>query len=75
MYNKQAPHVVSLKKDEEIYVCQCGLTAKAPLCDGSHKQSDGVRPLVHIAKKDENIYICGCNKSSDMPWCDGSHKQ
>ncbi|MEO1888673.1 MAG: CDGSH iron-sulfur domain-containing protein [Cycloclasticus sp.] len=75
MYNKLAPHVVTLKKDDEIYVCQCGRTAKTPLCDGSHKQADGVKPLVYVAQKDEDLYVCGCGKSANMPWCDGSHKR
>jgi CDGSH-type Zn-finger protein len=73
MYNKQSPYSVSVKKDEEVYICQCGKTLDAPHCDGSHKQTEGIRPLVHIAKKDGEIYVCGCGKSSNMPWCDGSH--
>ncbi|MBV1951117.1 MAG: CDGSH iron-sulfur domain-containing protein [Cycloclasticus sp.] len=73
MNDNNAPYVVSLKKDDEIYICQCGKTSNAPLCDGSHKGSEG-RPLGYQATKDEELYVCGCGKSANMPWCDGSHK-
>lgn len=75
MYSRQSPYLVSATKDEELYVCQCGKTQDAPHCDGSHKQTAGVRPLVYKAQKDESLAICGCGKSSNMPWCDGSHKK
>lgn len=75
MYNKQSPYAVNVTKDEEIYLCQCGKTANSPLCDGSHKKSDGIKPFVYNAKKDEELYVCGCGKSANMPWCDGSHKK
>jgi CDGSH-type Zn-finger protein len=75
MYSKQYPHRITVKKDEEVYICQCGKTANAPLCDGSHKQAGKVRPLVYKADKEESLAICGCGKSSDLPWCDGSHNR
>jgi len=75
MYSKQSPHIITLKKDEETYICQCGKTAKAPLCDGSHKQVANVRPLIYKADKDESLAICGCGKSANMPFCDGSHNK
>jgi len=75
MYSKQSPHILSVKENEEVYICQCGKTAKAPLCDGSHKQTDGIKPLVHVSKRAEELYICGCEKSANMPWCDGSHNK
>ncbi|HIF17254.1 MAG TPA: CDGSH iron-sulfur domain-containing protein [Cycloclasticus sp.] len=75
MYSQQFPYSVAIKKDEEIYICQCGKTAKSPLCDGSHKQTDGVRPLIFTAEKDQSLTLCGCGKSADIPWCDGSHNR
>ncbi len=75
MYSKQSPHILPAKENEEVYICQCGKTAKAPLCDGSHRQTDGIRPLVHVAKRDGELYVCGCKKSANMPWCDGSHNK
>ena len=75
MYSKQSPHIFSVKKAEEVYICQCGKTANAPHCDGSHKTTDDIRPLIFVAKQDEQLYVCGCGKSSNMPWCDGSHNK
>jgi len=75
MYNKQSPHILPVKENEEVYICQCGKTSKAPLCDGSHKQTEGIKPLVHIAKRDGELYVCGCGKSANMPWCDGTHNK
>jgi CDGSH-type Zn-finger protein len=76
MYKKQSPHVITVSKNEEVYICQCGKTASIPLCDGSHKQlAERVKPMVYAATIDEKLYICGCGKSADMPWCDGSHRK
>jgi len=75
MYTKQSPHIINVENNDEIYICQCGKTANVPLCDGSHKQTDGIRPLVHLAKQGDQLYVCGCGKSANMPWCDGSHKK
>jgi CDGSH-type Zn-finger protein len=75
MYSQQFPFSVSVKQDEEVYICQCGKTSNAPLCDGSHKQTDGIRPLIYKAQKDESLTVCGCGKSANMPWCDGSHNK
>ncbi|MBL4743961.1 MAG: CDGSH iron-sulfur domain-containing protein [Cycloclasticus sp.] len=75
MYSQQSPYCVDVKKDDEVYICQCGKTSKEPLCDGSHKQTDGIRPLIYKAQKDESLFVCGCGNSANMPWCDGSHKK
>lgn len=75
MYSKQSPHVIALKEGEETYICQCGKTSNTALCDGSHKQTNSIRPLVYMAEKNEELYVCGCGKSANMPWCDGSHKK
>jgi CDGSH-type Zn-finger protein len=75
MYEQQFPYRLSVKKDEEVYICQCGKTANSPHCDGSHKQTQGIRPLIYTAQKDETLAICGCGNSANMPWCDGSHNR
>lgn len=74
MYEKNAPYSLPAKEGEAIYICQCGKTSNAPLCDGSHKTTNVKGPVVYNASKDENLYVCGCGKSDNMPWCDGSHK-
>lgn len=73
MYSQGAPYEHSLKNGETVYICQCGHSSAAPLCDGSHKQHPGKEPLAHTAATDETVYICGCGKSANKPWCDGSH--
>ncbi|ORU90404.1 MAG: hypothetical protein A6F71_05405 [Cycloclasticus sp. symbiont of Poecilosclerida sp. M] len=76
MYNKQSPHILTVKEGEEIYICHCGKTGTEPLCDGSHKKlTERVKPFVYKAEKDDGLYICGCGKSKNLPWCDGSHNK
>lgn len=75
MYKQQFPYSVSVKKSDEVYICQCGKTKEAPYCDGNHKQSVDARPLIYTAQKDEQLFVCGCGKSANMPWCDGSHNK
>jgi CDGSH-type Zn-finger protein len=74
MYSKNSPHIIDAKQGEEIYLCQCGQSAKAPYCDGSHKKTDQ-RPLVHTVDQDKQLYVCGCGNSTNLPWCDGSHNK
>lgn len=73
MYTKKAPHVVSIKAGESIYICQCGKTQNSPRCDGSHQKEGTKTPLAHQADKEGDLYICGCGQSKNMPWCDGTH--
>ena len=73
MYSRGNPHIVPMKNDETIYICQCGHTKTPPYCDGSHNQHPGKTPLAHTATEDGPVYICGCGKSANKPWCDGSH--
>lgn len=75
MFTKKVPYIVNLKEGEETYICQCGETKKTPYCDGSHKQTDGIRPLIYIAKEDETLFICGCGNTGNAPWCDGTHNK
>ncbi|MEW4981911.1 MAG: CDGSH iron-sulfur domain-containing protein [Cycloclasticus sp.] len=75
MYSQQYPYCITVKKGEEVYICQCGKTQDAPHCDGSHKQTDGIRPLIYRPQKDESLTICGCGNSANMPWCDGTHNK
>ena len=73
MYQKKSPHVVSVKANETVYICRCGQTKSAPLCDGSHKNTDVDGPEAYTATADESKYVCGCGQSKTMPWCDGAH--
>lgn len=68
------PLVCSLEPGKHA-ICACGLTANAPMCDGTHSKTEK-RPVIEkvedIAK---NIAWCTCNASKNPPYCDGSHRQ
>lgn len=68
-----SPYKADLKEGERYAWCACGLSAKQPFCDGSHKTTEH-RPNVFVAEKDETAFLCGCKQSSNKPFCDGTHK-
>ncbi|CAL8092655.1 unnamed protein product [Orchesella dallaii] len=56
--------------------CACGLSAKQPLCDGSHKRSPlGLKPLRFIAPETKDVFFCNCKQTNNRPFCDGTHKK
>ena len=46
---------------KSYFICQCGQSAKYPLCDGSHKNTS-YSPEKYIAPADTSISVCGCNE-------------
>lgn len=63
-----------LKIEPGVYAwCSCGLSAKQPYCDGSHKPTD-YKPVIEKVTEAKNVAWCGCKHSSTAPFCDGSHK-
>ncbi len=66
------PCLIELKAGRTYYWCRCGLSAKQPFCDGSHKGT-GFEPLKHVAAGDEEVLFCGCKHTKTPPFCDGSH--
>ena len=42
------------------FICQCGQSAKYPLCDGSHKNTS-FSPEKFVASVNTSVSICGCN--------------
>ena len=54
------------------YWCSCGLSAKQPFCDGSHKGSAFVPLKVEIAEK-KKVAWCLCKHTANPPFCDGAH--
>ncbi|XP_041482047.1 CDGSH iron-sulfur domain-containing protein 3, mitochondrial-like [Lytechinus variegatus] len=54
--------------------CTCGLSKKAPWCDGAHKKT-GFRSLKwEVPEKPQSIYqICNCKYTKSPPYCDGTH--
>lgn len=69
---QKAPYVLKMKAGKFAW-CQCGLSAKQPFCDGSHKTTD-FKPIVDKLDKDQTVAFCGCKQSGNAPFCDGSHK-
>ena len=42
------------------FICQCGESAKYPLCDGSHKNTS-FSPEKFVASANTSVSVCGCN--------------
>jgi len=47
---------------KSYFICQCGQSARYPLCDGSHKDT-AHSPEKYVATASETINICGCEES------------
>lgn len=69
-----SPFAIEVKAGESYYWCACGLSAKQPFCDGSHKGSS-FTPVKVSPDKDGKLYFCGCKASAKAPLCDGSHNK
>ena len=67
------PVVVDLEKGKTYAWCACGLSAKQPFCDGSHKTTS-ITPFVFVAEETKPQYLCMCKQTKSKPFCDGSHK-
>ena len=45
---------------KSYFICQCGQSAKYPLCDGSHKNTS-FGPEKFVASANTSVTVCGCN--------------
>lgn len=70
---QKAPYAVELAAGKTVYWCRCGLSARQPFCDGSHKDT-GISPMPYTPEKDGKAWLCGCKHSASPPLCDASHK-
>ena len=70
---QKSPYAVEIESGQNYAWCQCGRSAKQPLCDGSHKPTE-FRPVVFTAEETKTVYLCGCKHSGNKPYCDGTHK-
>ncbi len=68
-----APYKVDLEVGKTYFWCACGLSAKQPFCDGSHKTTT-ITPVKFTAEASKTAFLCGCKHSANQPFCDGSHK-
>ena len=75
----KSPFKVEVEAGKKYFWCSCGLSAKQPFCDGSHKSHknpDGTSAMKSVAfeaTKNETVYFCGCKHSKNGLFCDGSH--
>lgn len=74
---KTEPQVLKLEKGKTYAWCTCGMSSTQPLCDGSHKQIEGMpfKSLKITAEEDAEVWLCQCKQTSTPPYCDGSHHQ
>ncbi len=70
---QKAPYKVSLDAGKDYWWCACGLSARQPYCDGSHKTT-GLNPHKFTAVESKDYYLCGCKATRNNPFCDGTHK-
>ena len=45
---------------KSYFICQCGQSARYPLCDGSHKNTS-FSPEKYVASANTYVSVCGCN--------------
>lgn len=69
----KAPIAVDVEAGKTYYWCACGLSAKQPFCDGSHKTTE-MKPLAWTAPESKSAYFCACKHTKKSPLCDGTHK-
>jgi CDGSH-type Zn-finger protein len=76
MSNKTfVPSKVNLEKDKNYHWCTCGLSAKQPFCDGTHKNNTDKKSQSFQVAENKDYYLCTCKRTKNPPYCDGSHSK
>jgi CDGSH iron-sulfur domain-containing protein 3 len=71
---RRAAYAVAVEAGEKYFWCACGLSAKQPFCDGSHKGTS-FTPVIYTAEESKRVFFCGCKHTNKAPLCDGSHSK
>lgn len=74
---KREPTIVIVEKGKTYSWCTCGLSAKNPLCDGTHKTLEGMpfRSLKFTAEENGEVLLCNCKHTKTPPFCDCTHRE
>ena len=67
------PKLVLLKEGESRYWCACGRSDAQPFCDGSHKGTTDITPLLFTPDETGDKALCMCKQTTTPPYCDGTH--
>jgi CDGSH-type Zn-finger protein len=68
------PITVLLEEGKHYAWCACGNTKREVFCDGSHKKTDGLEPVIFKALETKERKLCQCKQTKNPPYCDGSHR-
>ena len=61
MSNKEKKYTkLNVVSGKSYFICQCGQSARYPLCDGSHKNTS-FSPEKYVASANTSVSVCGCN--------------
>ena len=61
MSNKEKKFTkLNVVSGKSYFICQCGQSAKYPLCDGSHKNTS-FGPEKFVASANTSVSVCGCD--------------
>jgi len=73
---KKEPTAVKVEQGKTYSWCTCGLSEKNPMCNGHHKEIEGMpfKGLKFTAEEDGEVWLCNCKHTKNPPYCDGSHK-
>ena len=56
-----APIGVNVVEGKSYFWCTCGLSAKQPFCDGSHKGTE-FAPMKYLADQSKKVFFVNVNK-------------
>jgi CDGSH iron-sulfur domain-containing protein 3 len=68
------PIRILVEPDKTYSWCSCGLTLKAPFCDSTHKNIEGMpfRSVKVRFDKAQEILFCQCKQTRTPPFCDNA---